>query len=408
MKRPSPLLSLPPLLSLILSACSAPALPDAQTSLAPPTTQARSTSSPTSPTPTSDLPSSQAAQMYSDTELQSMLASLRIDQVPGSPWPLSGAYRVAPAGRINWYFANLGLRYFVDAQPQRVAQYLSTYIAFTRATSDQWRIHDVNFADAYTPAGPTLLEPDSDDAYAGTFLSLAAAYVGTQNDRAWFTQHRADLLNIAQANIINSLKASGLPSVFQNPAQAGGVGYLMDACEAYAGLRDLASLLEGYGDPAAPQLRAAAGRVAQGIAGLYDAAQGRWQVADVPAAQSSGLYPLGTAQIFAEVYGVPAATAAQAKVRADAGWATLNALAPNWYKSSQYDAFPWVMLSYAAMKRGQVTAGLSHLEYVKKSYAFLGGRLTINELGFYRAASQQWQAYVQSSATASAPAPAVP
>ena len=151
--------------------------------------------------------------------------------VTAGPW--SGAWREAPDGPISWYFANLGLAFFTDVIPDAVRNYLDLYI---RSLNSQSIIMDVA-ADLSTPVAP-----DSHDAYAGTFLGLAVRYVRSTGDAAWWQANLGSLKMIAYFNLLTQVKPNGLVRAFQFP-NPNGIGYLMDQCEVYAGLRDFGQYL---------------------------------------------------------------------------------------------------------------------------------------------------------------------
>jgi hypothetical protein len=147
--------------------------------------------------------------------------------------PYCGAFRAVPNGPINWYFANLGLAFFTDAIPDTVRNYLDQYI---KSLNSRSVITDV------APDLSTPVAPDSHDAYAGTFLSLAVRYVRATGDSAWWKMNLGSLKALAYFNLLTQTKPNGLVRVFQSP-QENGTGYLMDQCEVYAGLRDFGQYL---------------------------------------------------------------------------------------------------------------------------------------------------------------------
>ncbi|MGN6167106.1 MAG: hypothetical protein ACTHQQ_02910, partial [Solirubrobacteraceae bacterium] len=98
------------------------------------------------------------------------LRLVREDRIPEGPY--RGGFLVAPNGKLNWYFANLGLRAFIRDMPTDVRTYLDLYIAHLRPDAT---IQDVIFAGSDWDH-PQLLDSDSDDSYAASFLSLAIAY----------------------------------------------------------------------------------------------------------------------------------------------------------------------------------------------------------------------------------------
>lgn len=85
--------------------------------------------------------------------------------------------------------------------------------------------------------------PDSEDAYAGTFLALACQYHKKAGQASWIKKSLSSLKKVAKS-IINLMDHDGLTF-----AMAGyKVKYLMDNCEAYRGLADFPELLQSLGD----------------------------------------------------------------------------------------------------------------------------------------------------------------
>ena len=116
--------------------------------------------------------------------------------------PLAGAFTVAPLGVVNWYFGNLGLLPFAARMPREVRAWLDLQLA--RYDLVRGVIMDVvpdYSADPAAPGIKALIPPDSNDAYAGTLLALAARHDAATGDGAWWQAHVAALKSIANAGI---------------------------------------------------------------------------------------------------------------------------------------------------------------------------------------------------------------
>src|SRR5215831_3368045 len=163
----------------------------------------------------------------------------RIDELKVNSGRLAGAYRIRPAGGINWYFSHKALSFLVDEDPEGVLAYLNLYTADV--------LPDLAYTQDWAEDLTTPRFPDSHDAYAGTLLSLAARYVTATGDISWLHERRGKLATIAETNILSQFKANGLVRVYQRP-HVSDMGYLMDQCECYAGLRDFGRALESVGD----------------------------------------------------------------------------------------------------------------------------------------------------------------
>lgn len=268
--------------------------------------------------------------------------------------PYAGGFRQqANDARLNWYFANLGLLAVCEQRPDLVQPYLDLYLSKVDARTGT--IRDV--ADLGTGA---LQRSDSDDSYAATFLSLAMKYRASPDGGRWWGRNRLRLKEIARLVLLDHQKPSGLVPSFAN-ADPRTVAYLMDNCEVYRGLADLSRVLEADRDPDAKSFAEAAGRVSEGIAGLFDEGRLSFRQADVDGADT--FYPRRAAQVFPEVFEVPLGDAALTRSRYAAAWRSLNAGGAageprdRWEEGEVPDGslggYPWMVLGYAAVKRGE-------------------------------------------------------
>ena len=296
-----------------------------------------------------------------------------------SAGPYAGAYVVAPAGYLNWYFANLGLKPFVKKTPGTVKQYLNSYI---RHLTPQYTIRDVEFdSQRGGYLGPTKLRPsDSDDSYAATFLSLAVAYSRENRDQAWFKTNLGVLKQVANANLVQARYPSGLTHVFQDRHKYD-VAYLEDNCEVYRGLKDFADYLQALGDPDAARYQAAASSVAQGIASLYLPKQKAFVIMANATSVGTKFYPDTVSQIFPEAFSVPLGKNTSALYAN--GYQYLNTYSPGWQKGT-FDPYPWMMVGYVAAKRGDTARADAQVQHLTRLIRADRAKVTISELGFYQ------------------------
>lgn len=298
--------------------------------------------------------------------------------------PLTNGYQIAPAGRLNWYFSNLGLLPIVqylstDDLDLYIRRYLDLYLSRLEANAS---IQDVNFNDS-TLQNITLVPSDSDNSYAATFLSLAARYLRASGNWGWFDAHQATLKTIAQANIVSQIKANGLCRVFQPPRSSttSEYGFTMNNAEDYRGLRDLVDLLNLRGQSGeASALLDQAHRIGQAMDSvLWDSRRNGYRVSDQDLrADTRSFYPGTCCQVFPEAFGV-----IETSSHNDAAWQFLNTYSPRW-PSEAYDPFPWCILGYVAAKRGDTVRAQTQLAATEALYASQPGLVTINELGFYQ------------------------
>ena len=297
--------------------------------------------------------------------------------------PYTNGYLIAPAGRINWYFSNLGLlpivQYLSPADLNTyVLSYLNLYIAKLNVNST---IADVNFV-AGNMVSVTLVGSDSDDSYAATFLSLAVKYERVSHNSVWWAANEATLKNIAYRNLAVMQKTSdGLIATFQPPrTQTNSLGYLMDNAEDYRGLRDFASMLRDLGETSdANYYDLVATGIVNGISNyLYDSAHAGFKTSDGDAQATTAFYAGTTCQVFPQAFALNELSAYY-----DKGWSYLSLHTPNW-QNGTYDPFPWAVLGYVAALRQQPAVAQAQQHMIESKFINNRGLITMNELGFYQ------------------------
>ncbi len=297
--------------------------------------------------------------------------------------PLSNGYLIAPNGRLNWYFSNLGLipmvQYLNSAELDTyIRKYLDLYISRLQVNNS---IQDVNFKDASLQT-ITLVPSDSDNSYAATLLSLIARYLKATNDWTWWDNNKTKLRDIMYANIALLQKTNGLCRVFQpdRVSTVANYGYLMNNCEDYRGLRDYVGLLALRGESTnANYFNNIATTIAQSVSiYLWDSAHSGFRTSDQDArADATTFYPGTTCQIFPQAFGV-----SELSSYFTPAYQFLNTYSPKW-PSEVYDPYPWAILGYVAAKRGDTNRAKTQMAATDAKYASQPGLVTINELGFY-------------------------
>ena len=297
--------------------------------------------------------------------------------------PFSGGYRIAPQGRLNWYFSQIGLIAIVpylsvSELDTCIRTYLDLYLS--RLQSD-YTIQDVNFNDA-SMQSITLVPSDSDNSYTATLLSLAARYLKASGNWTWWNLNKTTLQNMAEANIAALQKANGLCRVFQ-PTRSSPVadyGYLMNNAEDYRGLRDHAAILSLRGESTlANHYNNMATHMAQSmVVYLWDSARSGFKVSDQDwRADTSTFYPGATCQVFPQAFSVT-----ELSPYFGQAYQFLNTWKPQWTREID-DPFPWAMLGYVAAKRGDTARASLQMQATDRKFASNPAYLTINELGYY-------------------------
>lgn len=311
-----------------------------------------------------------------------VIKEIRALQIPTGPY--AGGYEIAPNGRLNWYFTNLGLLPIVQLLNAAdletlVRRYLDLYL---RCLTPADTIDDINFlVGRVNPSSFTKMDSDSDDAYAATFVSLVVRYLRASQNWAWWDANKARVKSLAYRNLAMTAKPTGLTSVFQAPrSQTNSIGYLMDNCEGYRGLRDLASLLRDRGDTVdANYADLLASNTASGIRNhIFNASAGAFTPSDAHPIPLANFYPGTTCQIYAQAFGVT-----ELASQFDAGWNYLNKTTPGW-EDGHCDPYPWAILGTVAAMRGQITLARLQQASIEKTFGTSRALVTINELGFYQ------------------------
>jgi hypothetical protein len=317
-------------------------------------------------------------------QTQPIDAVAKIKALRISTGPLARGYLIAPNGRLNWYFNNLGLiptvQYLNAADLDTfIRQYLDLYLS--RLQSDH-TIQDVNFNDA-SLQNITLVPSDSDNSYAATLVSLAARYLKASGNWAWWDANKAKLQAMVDANMVALQKTNGLCRVFQlsRVSPVADYGYMMNNAEDYRGLRDFASILALRGESTlSNHYNNIATTIAQSmVIYLWDSGRSGFKTSDQDAhADSTTFYPGTTCQVFPQAFGV-----SELSTYFTAAYQFLNRYSPQW-PNEIYDPFPWAILGYVAAKRGDTNRAQTQMAATEKKYASQAALVTINELGFYQ------------------------
>ncbi|HEX5390259.1 MAG TPA: hypothetical protein VFW67_10890 [Burkholderiaceae bacterium] len=311
-----------------------------------------------------------------------VLKEIKALRIPTGPY--TGGYEIAPNGRLNWYFTQLGLLPIVQfLSAADLDTYIRVYLdLYLKNLTPAATIDDVNFpyGRANTSVFTKVLS-DSDDAYAATFLSLVVRYVRASRNWTWWEANKARIKDVAYRNLALTVKRNGLTSVFQAPrSETNSIGYLMDNCEGYRGLRDLAGLLRERSEVNdANYYDLLASSTATGITNvIYNTAGKAFTPSDADPLPTKTFYPGTTCQVYAQAFGV-----SELARFFDPAWAYLNAKSPGW-ETGRYDPYPWAILGYTAAMRGLRAQATTQQASIEKLFTANRGLVTINELGFYQ------------------------
>jgi len=245
----------------------------------------------------------------------------------------------------------------------------------------QWYVAHLNYPDKwglsctvydYSVSGTTETptnDADSTDSYAATFVSLAWAYWQTGDATAQnYIKTLKYQLDCIGGVMVQTQQRNGL--TWAKPDYQ--VQYLMDNCEVYKGLSDLASLFQAaFNDTAGRDwYNTYASYTLNGIQTLlWDSAHNNYLTdAAAPPTNWKVWYPDATAQLFPVLYGVLAPTSTRAKNL----YSTFNTKWPNWTRLKFPDAYPWVVVSGAAALMSDTTRVNSYITTIQTKYVNTG------------------------------------
>ena len=288
------------------------------------------------------------------------LAWLKGCQILAPGRDADGAIRNYPdQGAVNPYFANFAALALLEdpASAPLARRYLDWY---GRHIEDDGTIRDHE----YGPGGASTSPPDSEDAYAGTFLSLAARYHQICPEDPWVRDNLPVLRKVAGV-VTRLMDADGLTIAMATRK----VKYLMDNCESYRGLADFAGLVPG---DEAPYFRGRARLIRDGVErvlwnprrGVYLPSKGGWSLFRT---NWGRFYPDAACQAFPSLYGL----IDPSSPRAFRLYRDFNRHQPGWTRIQPPD-FPWVILAYWAARQGAWAAVREKLFQVQHAYIDAG------------------------------------
>lgn len=374
--------------------------------------------------------------IYSVLDVRTLLgerpeANLRLKErllearVTEGPW--AGAVRVNKLGYINWYFANLGLLGFVEELPEVVEAHLSVQVrAFyhpqTGTGEADWQaLHGTAWNNYYAWAYDVEADADgtfkvgkkrradSHDSYGSTFAFLAVAYARSgAAGEAWFAANIEPIKRAIYYNHLTRLNpipnAAAPVGYWTSTFQGKGiwdVSYTMDNVEVWAALHAVALYLEekGLEPDFLKSAKDAAQNVLSGLQGAWDEADGgklRYMVwLDSGTWEPNSLthwYPDLTVHPVVALWQPPLhADTDISRRRLDAAMAQMSRV-PSYWKTRDYDAFPWAYATAAAVRAGNHTLGRENLSFLARHFWHdVEGTLLVNEMGFLRLI-QKWLA----------------
>lgn len=268
--------------------------------------------------------------------------------------------RYPDQGWVTPYFSNfaaMALLVDVNAHPL-VERYLNWYLT---NLEDDGTIMDFQYDENFNV---TKARPDSEDAYAGSYLSLVAAYHKRTRRTNWVRKNLPALKKVANC-IINLTDRDGLTFALAKYR----VKYLMDNCEVYRGLTDFARLLDYLGDHEASLFEAHAKAVATGIErNLWDSRKNCYYPSKTgwwlrPGVNIKKFYPDATCQTFPALYGL-------IEPESDRGtrlYELFNSNHPDWLTIKPPD-YPWMVLGYYTSLHGDYKRAYEKLRNVRKDY----------------------------------------
>ena len=277
------------------------------------------------------------------------------------------------SSEINPYYSNLaaiGLTHD-PASYGTVQSWMQWYIAHLNWPDKNGlygTTYDYDYANGQETSRNSM---DSTDSYAATFLSLAWAYYQTGDSSAQnYVKSIATQLDSIGGVLIKTQQSDGL--TWAKPDYQ--IKYLMDNCEAYRGLRDLAQTFGATGDSGkAAYYNAAADSMLNGIEGMW--INGQWAVykdalGNLAAPNMGTWYADATSQVFPVLLGVVPATDS----RSIQVYNNLNTAWPGWPTMSYnvQDPFPWILVGDAAIIMGDTARATTFMQQIEAKYVNQG------------------------------------
>ena len=271
--------------------------------------------------------------------------------------------------QIDPYFANIAA-IGMTKDPNRMPQVVSWMNWYTNHLNwpDKWGLYGTTYNYTVSNGVETSTnDADSTDSYAATFLTLAwnAWENGGSSTRSYLSSLSYQL-DVIGGVLIQTQQSDGL--TWAKPDYQ--IKYLMDNCEAYRGLRDLASLFQAMGDSSkSSYYNAAANSMLNGILGMW--MNGKWAVykdyyGNFIAPNMNTWYADATAQVFPVLMGVVTSS----DTRAKQAYASFNAAWPGWplLSFNAQDSFPWCLIVDAAAAMGDNTRVATYISSIQSKY----------------------------------------
>lgn len=284
-----------------------------------------------------------------------------------------GAILYAPT-EIEPYYANIaaiGMTKDPNRMPQ-VTAWMKWYINHLN-WPDKWGLYGTMYDYNVSNGNETATQnADSTDSYAATFLTLVwnAWLTGNPEARSYIAGLSYQL-DVIGGVLIQTQQSDGL--TWAKPDYQ--IKYLMDNCEAYRGLRDLAAIYQNaFGDTIkAAYYNAAANKMLQGVLGMW--LNGTWAVykddiGRLAAPNMGTWYADASAQVFPVLMGVVSASDS----RAQQSYNAFNAAWPGWPSLSfnSQDTFPWCLVGDAAAAMGDKTRLNTYINSIQSKYGNSG------------------------------------
>ncbi|MBV9147552.1 MAG: hypothetical protein JO065_16680 [Acidobacteria bacterium] len=310
----------------------------------------------------------QAASLPYQNNLTATAAWLRNNSVAGDGAILYGSSRIVP------YYSNLaaiGLTHD-SASYGTVQRWMQWYLNHLN-WPDKWGLYGTMYDYDYVNGSETTQQTaDSTDSYAATFLSLAWAFYQTGDPASQnYIKGLSYQLDVIGGVLVQTQQSDGL--TWAKPDYQ--IKYLMDNCEAYRGLRDLASLFQNaFGDSTkAAYYNAIADHMLQGIQSMWMG--NAWAVykdgiGSLIAPNMGTWYPDATSQVFPALNSV----ISSGDARSQQVYNNLNSAWPGWPTLSfgTQDPFPWVLVGDAAAIMGDTTRANTYIQTMQTKYVNQG------------------------------------
>ena len=250
-----------------------------------------------------------------------------------------------------------------------VEAYITWYLAHLNPV-DRYGLQGTIYDYEVKPDGTEVSTGDYDsaDSYAATFITLLRAYVENGGNKEFLKGRERQIARVGE-DMIRLIDSDGL--TIAKPDYP--VKYLMDNCEVYQGLNDMAALYETVFQKAQQAARFHAYAETNKNAILRELSnQDEFFVYKSGTSKKTANWHTWYADSSSQLFPIAFGILDPKSERAQHVYEKLNAHFPEWSVMKTGDPFPWAMIGYTAALMGDRDRARTYSEKVKSVYVDQG------------------------------------